>query len=383
MTKVYKRVTALLLAVLMVAMAVPTLPIYAADDVAPKAAGNLQMNDNQGDGIFLTKRAEPHLDANGNPDGTVDITISALTTGTVSPSTAVIPADIVLVRDLSGSMEDAESTTTYPYDAALGVEYEDGFFQRETYYGFSGTGTYFILINGEYVQVSRVSADDSNVYYYRYGTRNNYTYVYPMLESSANPDRQYNYDVVQFYKRTSHTQTSEPKIDQLKSAVNHFIDQTLASNEGLSDANKHKISIIKFADDSFYNGSGSTQDASAAVTGNNTFRQNGNDYNYTQVVNDLTTVNATTAQTLKNSVAGLNPGGATAVDYGLELAHHVLFDERTAADIAGRHEIVVVFTDGSPTYSSSYSASVAGNAINEAYHLKSHAVDGTHPSVPI
>lgn len=385
MARNYKRVTALLLAVLMVLMTVPALPVYAAQSVMPVAEDNLQMNDNQGDGIYLTKRAEPHLDANGNPDGTIDIEISALTTGTVTSSTTVIPADIVLVLDLSGSMEDpfTEDTYEYAYNPVIGEAYEDGFIFTSTYYGFDNTNTHYILVNGEYVQVSRVRADDANAYYYRYGTRNNYTYVYPILENSATPDREYNYDVVQFYTRTTTTISGETKISQLKSAVNHFIDQTLASNEGLSDANKHKISIVKFADNSFYDGSSSTQDVSAAVVGNHTFRQNGDDYNYTQVVSDLTTVNAANAQTLKNAVAGLNPGGATAVDYGLELAHHVLFDDRTAADIAGRHEIVVVFTDGSPTHGSSYSSSVAGDAINEAYHLKSHAVDGTHQSVQI
>ncbi|MBE6538827.1 MAG: VWA domain-containing protein [Ruminococcaceae bacterium] len=378
--KKFKRLTSLFLAMLMVIMMIPVIPVSADSPSIISHEEGLIMNDNQGDGVVLTKLARPHL-VNGVPDGTVDIVINALTTGTVTNTESVIPTDIVLVLDVSGSMNDADSHSIDTYNAVNGSAYESGYgYRADTYYGFSSSSTtyYIKLSDGSYQSVSRSNADDNNYYYYRYGSWNSgYTYVYPALDASVtNPDRTENYDVVQFYTRTTTTTTTEKKITELKNAVSDFIDAALASNASITnEADKHRISIVKFADDSYYNGSGSTQDVTAAVNGNNTFRQNNQNYNYTQIVTGLTTVNDSGAATLKSAVNSLQPGGATAIDYGLTLAEHALFDDRTAADIAGRHEIVVLFTDGSPTHSSSYDPGVAADAVNVAYALKSANVE--------
>ncbi len=362
---------------LMVITMIPSIPISAEEGIIAHSDG-LMMNDNQGDGVVLTKIARPHLE-NGVPDGTVDIVINALTTGTVTNTESIIPTDIALVLDVSGSMDQTDSHTTTTYNAVNAVAYESGYINRQTYYGFNTTSTtyYIQLSDGTYQSVSRSNADDGNYYYYRYGSyRDGYTYVYPALDSSVTPStsRENSYEVVQFYTRTTSTTTAtETKMTQLKNAVNSFIDEALKSNAAISnEADKHRISIIKFADDSYYSGSGATQDVTAAVVGND---KNSSDYNYTQIVTGLTTVNSAGAATLKSAVNSLDAGGATAIDYGLELAEHALFDDRTAEDIAGRHEIVVVFTDGSPTHSSGYESDVAGNAINEAYALKNANVE--------
>lgn len=375
--KNFKRLASLFLATLMVVMAIPVIPVSADVSGISDHADGVIMNDNQGDGIYLAKSATPHL-VGGIPDGTVDIRINALTTGTVTSNESIIPTDIVLVLDVSGSMNDTDSHTVTTYTAVNAYAYQGGYGNnRSTYYGFNEANTnyYVQLSDGSYTEVRRSNRDDNNYYYYRYGSyQAGYTYVYPMLDSSvANPDRTENYDVVQFYKQTTTTTTSEKKITQLKNAVNNFIDQALVSNSKISnDADKHRISIVKFATDAYYSGSGSTQDVEATVNGNN-FNSSG--YNYTQIVTELTTVNSAGVATLKSAVNSLQPEGATAIDYGLELAEHALFDDRTAADIAGRHEIVVLFTDGSPTYSNGYDASVAADAVNAAYSLKSAGVE--------
>ena len=360
-----KKLLALLMAVAIFLVSVPYV------GAVQTAAETRQMNDNQGDGIILYKDAVPHTEG-GVPDGTVDIIIEAMTTGAVTSSERIIPTDIVLVLDVSGSMDDTDSHTEETYTAVYGTSFSTF---GNTYYGFSGMGgSYYIMVDGEYVSVSRSNADSNNYYYYRYRNGSSWTYVYPELASGVATNRSQSYPVYQFYNRTATTTSSgKSKMEHLQDAVKNFIDQTLASNAGIAnDKDKHRISIVKFADDSYYSGSGATQDAGSTAVGNN-FNRDG--YNYTQIVKDLTTVNASGAASLKSAVDALSPAGATAIDYGLALAEHALFDARSADDIAGRHEIVVLFTDGSPTHSNGYESDVAAAAINNAKALKDEGVE--------
>ncbi len=359
-----KKLLALLMAVAMILVSVPFT------GAVQTASETRKMNDNQGDGIILYKDAVPHVE-NGTPDGTVDIIIEAMTTGAVTSSQRVIPTDIVLVLDTSGSMDEIDSHMVDTYNEVLGTSFTYWF---NTYYGFNNTNNYYILVDGEYIQVSRSNADDNNYYYYRYRNGQSWVYVYPELNASIAANRSENYPVYQFYNRTTgYPAGTKTKMEHLQDAVKNFIDQTLASNAGIAnDRDKHRISIVKFATDAYYSGSGSTQDAGSTAVGNN-FNRDG--YNYTQIVEELTTVNAAGAASLKSAVDSLEAAGATAIDYGLALAEHALFDDRTAADIAGRHEIVVLFTDGSPTHQSGYDASVAADAVKNAAALKSENVE--------
>ncbi len=358
-----KKLFAILMALAMIFVSVPYV------SAVQTLSETRKMNDNQGDGIILYKDAVPHTEG-GVPDGTIDIIIEAMTTGAVTNSERVIPTDIVLVLDVSGSMDDTDSHMVDTYTEVLGTSFTYWF---NTYYGFNNTNTYYILVDGEYVSVSRSNVDDNNYYYYRYRNGSSWVYVYPELNAGVAANRSENYPVYQFYRRTTQTITSsKTKMEHLQDAVKNFIDQTLASNAGIAnDKDKHRISIVKFATDAYYSGSGSTQDANRTAVGNDF---NGDGYNYTQIVEELTTVNASGAASLKSAVDSLEAAGATAIDYGLALAEHALFDDRSAEDIAGRHEIVVVFTDGSPTHWDSYDPAVAADAVNNAAALKDENV---------
>ncbi|MBR3967461.1 MAG: S-layer homology domain-containing protein [Clostridia bacterium] len=359
------RIFALLMAVAMILVSVPFVPAVSAVSETGK------FNTNQGDGITLFKDAVPHLE-NGVPDGTVDIIIEAMTTGAVHNSEKVIPTDIVLVLDVSGSMEQTDAHTVDIYDPVLGTSFR---YFGTTYYGFNSSRSYYILVDGEYISVSRASSDRNGCYYYRYRDDNNaWVYVYPELDPSVTANRAQSYDVVQFYNRTTgYPAGTKSKMGHLQDAVINFIHQTEKSNAGIkNDEDKHRISIVKFATNAYYNGSSSTQDENSTVVGNHF---NSSDYNYTQIVKELTTVVESELEGFETAVNGLRPTGATAIDYGLALADHALFDDRTAEDIAGRHEIVVLFTDGSPTHGSGYSSSVAADAVNQAAELKKKGVE--------
>jgi len=79
-------------------------------------------NSNTDDGIVLAKKSEL------KEDGTVDISIGAYTTGEVVVQSSNIPTDIVLVLDVSGSMNDTmNSSSIVEYLPVTGSE-------RSTYF---------------------------------------------------------------------------------------------------------------------------------------------------------------------------------------------------------------------------------------------------------
>ena len=149
------------------------------------------------------------------------------------------------------------------------------------------------------------------------------------------------------------------KIESLKSAVNNFIAEVAKKNTD-TDGNTvgHRISIVKFA------GKKATEE------GNDTYRENGYTYNYSQIVQNLTTVDATGKNELTAAVNGLRPAGATRADYGMELAQSVL----PSNEDSNRDKVVVMFTDGSPTSSDGFEYGVASSAIANSATLKANNV---------
>ena len=67
--------------------------------------------------------------------------------------------------------------------------------------------------------------------------------------------------------------TGGKRIDALKNAANAFIDEIATQNAGISDASKqHQVSIVKFAG------------KKSSKVGNDTYREDGYVYNYSQVM---------------------------------------------------------------------------------------------------
>ena len=140
--------------------------------------------------------------------------------------------------------------------------------------------------------------------------------------------------------------TYQKKIDALKTAVNGFIEGVAAKSP---DSN---ISIVKFA--------GEMTDK----VGNDTYRDGGHRYNYTQIVTTLTPAK-TGKDTLKAAVNGLQAAGATPADYGMKKAQAAL-----ASSTSGNSKVVVMFTDGEPNYYSGFDYSVAAEVVNTAKDMK-------------
>ncbi|MBR3870607.1 MAG: InlB B-repeat-containing protein [Clostridia bacterium] len=302
------------------------------------------------DGIEFTKTATV------NTDNSLNVHMEAYTTGQVRNTSTTTPTDIILLLDMSGSMND--NSNVYEMAEVKGSSYRYGFFR--TGYGFNSSTQYYIKNGEDYVPVSNSTRDDNGFEYY---SANGVSY-YPILEDGTSTNRENSYAVVQFYMADY-----KSHMEVLYQGASDFIAHTAQKNESITDpALKHRISIIKFADDSYYDGSEMTSDYTQAVIGNN--RQD-NGYNYTQVVSDFTVVDNTGKTALTNALGALQAGGATSVDYGMQLAISQ-FGKRTDAE--GRNEVLILFTDGEPNHSSGYSASVAGSSINHAKNLKDTGV---------
>lgn len=258
------------------------------------------------DGLIINKTASY------NSNGSYTITLEQYVTGSVTTTTTIKPADIVLVLDVSGSMKDTLSTE-YVYTEV----YSGNLDWWDTYYIEDG--------NGGYTQVSyHYQWNYNNSGYWYYGSGNNKTIVTPKTSASDSDSTH-----VQFYKYGQQT-----KLDALKEAVNNFID-SVAENATDNDVN-HRIAIVTYAS------SASTPKSLTSVKDN-----------------------AANVTSLKNTVSGLSANGATAADYGMEYAQTVL----NSAD-ENSTKVVVMFTDGEPNHSNGFDTTVANTTIKEAKKIK-------------
>lgn len=131
-----------------------------------------------------------------------------------------------------------------------------------------------------------------------------------------------------------------PKLTTLKTAAKQFVD--IIAEDATKHSASHKISVVQFSSEN----------------GRST---------YTSVVQGLTG----TFSDVKTAIDGLKASGATRSDLGMELAQQELGSNRSRDDAI---KCVVMFTDGTPTSNSSFSNTVANNAITYAKSMKDTGV---------
>lgn len=283
----------------------------------PARVRALAANDT-GSGVQLDKTV-----TGPDADGNYTVRLEAYATGEQTTTVSTKPCDIVLVLDVSGSMDDKlGSVSKGNADKELG--------QIEGYYFYSNrNGRYDIRYN---TQTNQWEAKDKKVndnwlgsrYHYEWQTCNQSTFSYS-------------------------------KLSALKNAVNNFVDQVAAKE---TDGVTHQISIVKFA--------GTNNNA----VGNGKYEDNrytGGPFNYSQTVKGLTDAKSGKAE-LKNAVNALTAAGATRADYGMQHAQSILSNR--SADRKDATKVVVMFTDGQPTSESKFESSVANGAIDAAKSLK-------------
>lgn len=271
----------------------------------------------------------PDIPVEKSDDADFMVSLSALSSASSLAYSVQQPLDVVLVLDVSGSMD--ENMTSYSYS--------------ETY-SIRDSGTYFVLVGSTYRQVHQNRRDQ-----WYYGSRFNQTVVVPMT-GAGDTDPSH----VQFYTRTV---TRQKKITALQNAVNNLVDYTASQNATLDADQQHRIAVVKYA--------GWNSDA----IGNDQYQDGFYTYNYSQIVSDFAAYTDANKESIKTKINSIPAAGATSADYGLNHAQR-LFDGEGSLT-GGRAEakkVVIFFTDGEPNHGSGFSDSVATTAIGSARELK-------------
>ena len=273
-------------------------------------------------------------------DFLVGLSAISSTSNLKSVVTNTTPLDIVLVLDVSGSMDDSIGeieTTTYQ-------EVYDG-----RNWGLNTRRTYYVRSGNDYIAV-----DWSGGYYGSWRDREGNEYE--PRTSSYDSNRNH----VQFYQQITASESAGSKIDALKEAANGFAETFATMNDGITDTSKqHRISVVKFS------GNGSNQ------IGNDKYSYDRNTYNYSQIVSDLRSYTTQTVSDLELTINSLDPAGSTRADYGLSQAERVLNGDGSLTGAReGAQKVVIFFTDGEPNGFSGWDGTVAANAINNAYDMK-------------
>jgi hypothetical protein len=292
-------------------------------------------------GVATTKSVSAQ-DENGN----YTIKLETWALGETSVETTGKPVDVVLVLDVSGSMDFPKGSVTaetkaFTYNDIANSEY-----------------TYFYYWQNNYWKVyPRRNGNNYDLYVYP----GNPTRVGYQRNAADTPITQYHqgswwqdpyYEEITLYRGT------ETRMDALKNAVGAFIDSIELDDHQDKNGEErehrlgNRISIVKFAGDS------------SNEVGNDTYDANtGGETNYSQIVVNLTNVEGNVT-TLKNAVNGFQSMGGTQAGYGMDHAVRALAD--AAAD---HNKVVVFFTDGNPD--DNFGA--IGNASNggtRAYRIK-------------
>ena len=307
--------------VLTLAMVLSLVPVTAL------ATGATQEGNNQGPvevtGSDNDKKLTMKKTVMPNKDGTYTVRLESYAKGEVTTTTTTKQMDIVLLLDVSGSMNQTFTPASSEYHAV----YNDGSLD---------TGKrYYIQRHNWYYEVSYCNNCQkwtSGCYDWLWHVEG--TEFIPRTAENDNDDTH-----TQFYEYVY--TNGQSKLDALKTAVNQFIGD-IAQNSPQSN-----ISIVKFADSKIDN------------VGNDTYYGT----NYTQIVQRLTKVDESGVETLKSAVSSLKASGSTASDYGLEKAQEAL--ENAAQD-----KVVVLFTDGEPNHQNGFDYKVATDAVNTAKILK-------------
>ncbi|MBR4479522.1 MAG: hypothetical protein IKO88_05905 [Bacteroidales bacterium] len=316
------------------------------------------------------------------------ITLESFATGETTVTETATPVDIVLVLDVSGSMD--EELNNFSYTARNRSSYSYDSYGNNTYY--------YKHTDDNYYPVSRTAEYDGSGSQYQwsnYYTRLSYsvdgtTYYLSGETTTTTPPTNVKGDsntiwTGVLYNRVS-TGSGITKMAALKNAVQTFVNTV--HHNALYDSKDtprgtpltNQIAVVKYAMNQFVNSNGTVQNTSQnpanansrdVLTPGNHFSGG---YNATEVLVGFTDVSSTAGV---NTVMGvgtavgvndLDGAGATASDFGMTKAWYLL--NQNSIKNRESNKVVVLFTDGSPTYQSNFDTNVAGRTIAWAKDIK-------------
>ena len=265
-----------------------------------------------------------------------NVTLSAMSSANnINKKVAVSqPLDIVMVLDVSGSMADRmdpnqDENTKYEY-----VEVDPNQMDKKK--------TYYIQQTDSYKGIKYNSKEKEWGYY-------NFIIWTPVDTSKTT-----------VYEKVKVTGTNPKKIDALKTATSSFLDKVEEENKrATSNDQKHRVSVIKFADDSY-----GTDDKNTT---------NNSGYNHTQAIvtfKEDQYCEGENKQKIVKEIKSIEAAGATSADYGFEKAKQQIKEARPEAK-----KVVIFFTDGEPNHNTGFSEKVANETVRLSKDLKATGVD--------
>ena len=239
----------------------------------------------------------------GTEDNPYTLTMEAYASNEVTSTTTTKPLDIVLVLDVSGSMDEKfGDDVTYVSTGEKNWSYEDIDDSRNTYY---------YKVDGSYYEVDAKRDGDwgNRTYSIGYYTGDWRNPIWNQIGEVQDEERD------TCWTGTLYTWERTTRLSAMKTAVNTFIDSV---NENATETGvDHQIGIVSFSDDA-------------------------------RTVANPTSVTAG-SNNLKDSVNHLGADGSTYVDRGMSVAKSMLDDMNRDSQ-----KVVVVFTDGVPGQSTSW-----------------------------
>lgn len=287
-------------------------------------------------------------------DGTYTINLEAYATGLVETVTKTTPTDVVLLLDMSGSMDEDMGKEVY-------VLYTDRVtdLMEETYYHLCADGSYTEVETYHVHELNPFKDGIDPVTGENIDNTNRYRFLCPGCGYTRKHDNPFFDNVAsdwQLYTKQT-VDTGISRLEALKTAASSFVTTMAEKNANLTDeSQKNRLAIVKFA--------GELSDK----IGDDTYYDY-YEYNYTQIVKQLAVINNDTASEYTTAITNFKAGGATSVDYGMQKVEDAF--KNSDAD---REKVVILFTDGEPTHNNGFENEVAANTINAAQELKAQGV---------
>ncbi len=281
------------------------------------------------------------------------IKLEAYTTGSATSSSEHFPADIVLVLDQSGSMDDTvggqtklelmkDTVSDFAGEVAnFNANNDDTY--RLAIVGFaseSGNGNNTEILtamssttvtSSEYVRVTDITTlDTDETYYIQDG--DDYRRIKYFEADDGDPAGWYTYSMFFFWTMR------DEYINIQSTAIYDYTQVT-------SDVQTQGVTYTSLGEDDY---------ASALI--------------------NCTDTNIAEDGMIYNAIAALDGNGATRTDLGVQIAE-AIFKAQPDGTYDGRKKIVLVITDGVPTTQSSFSTSVANAAVSAALRMKADGTD--------
>lgn len=243
----------------------------------------------------------------------------------VDPDATVIPYDIVLVLDISSSMEEATTVPIYVSHSSTGYSYKTITDKKSP--------TYYYLYNGEYYVVEGYKFKEGKTDYFclRFSPDGGSSHIYLTgTGTSTTPPTSVTKQENTIWTGVLYTQGYKTRLDVMKEGAERFVDIINGKSSATVD---NRIAIVAF--------DGSSHDVSYGLQ--NVFSN---------------------ASTLKGELSALDYGSGTATGEGM-LAAQDIIDGLSATELSNREQVVILFSDGDAN-----DETEELHAVNAAYAIK-------------